>query len=153
MFMIRNTPNSSRRMSATIHGMMWKSCLSPKRNNMTAISGTFCLLCGHWCITYCCVFTLLIVGSVNCLSFIWMEKDSNVFYRTSVLITMRSGLVKLKAEEYLFRAISFGNKAYKVWYVCSLISATCEAEAKSPKDNYSFTNVTKIGGLMEETDH
>lgn len=150
--MIRNTLNSSRRMSATIHGMIWKSCLSPKRNNITVISETFCLLCGHWCITYCCVFTLLILGSVNCLSLIWMEEDSNVFYRISVLITMRSLLVKLKAEEYLLRAIFFRNKAYKFWYVWSLISATCEAEAESPKDNYSFTNVMKIVTLMKEID-
>lgn len=151
--MIRNTLNSSRRMSATIHGAIWKSFLTPKRNNITVISGTFCLLCGHWCITYCCVFTLLILGSVNCLSLIWMEKDSNVFYRISILITMRSLLVKLKAEVYLLRGISFRNKAHKLWYVWSLISATCEAEAKSPKDNYSFTNVMKIVSPTKEIDH
>lgn len=81
-----------------------------------------------------------------------MEKASNVFYRTSVLITMRSLLVKQKAEEYLFRAISFGNKAYKIC-VCvrvTLISVTCKVESRGPKDNYSSTNVMKTSGLMKE---
>lgn len=66
---------------------------------------------------------------------------------------MRSLLVKQKAEEYLFRVISFGNKAYKSVYLCSPNSATCEVEARGPKDNYSSTNVVKIGGLMKEVDH
>lgn len=120
--MIRNTLNSSRRMGAAIHGTVWKSCLPSERNNITAWSGTLCFLWGHWSITYSCLFALLILGSVNCLSFIWMEKAPNVFHRTSVLITMRSLLVKQKAEEYLFRAISFGNKAYKVGVCVCVLS-------------------------------
>lgn len=53
---------------------------------------------------------------------------------------VRSFLVKQKAEEYLFRVISYGNKASKVClsvcvFPCPLISATCEVEARGPKDN------------------
>lgn len=105
-FQIRNTLNSIRHNMKILLPFLKRQCCCFQlgiKHSMRSLVYHLALLC-----------LLLILDSVNCLSFIWMEKQSNVFYRTSVLITMRSLLVKQKAEECLFGVISFGNKAYKV---------------------------------------
>lgn len=105
-FQIRNTLNSIRHDMKIPSPFLKRQCCCSQlgiKPSVRSLVHHLALLC-----------LLLILGSVNCLSSIWMEKQSNVFSRTSVLITMRSLLVKQKAEECLFRVISFGKKAYKV---------------------------------------
>lgn len=137
----KNTPNRSGRMDVAT--MAWyenSASLSEEAEHCCFKWGhhAFLGVTGLSLAATCLRFWYSVVLTVY-ISTEW-KKTSNVFYRTSVLIMVRSFLVKQKAEEYLFRVISYGNKASKVClsvcvFPCPLISATCEVEARGPKDN------------------